>query len=74
MQESADLNTENFHCFKDRESLKKLSEWLATPCEEKGEEQELGNSDNQWLKDLINKQFDEDETDDDFFLEEMMRQ
>jgi hypothetical protein len=74
MQESTDQETQNFHCFKDKENLKALSEWLASPCREKSEEQDLGNSDNQWLKDLITKQFDEDETDDDFFLEEMMRQ
>ncbi|WP_320128145.1 hypothetical protein [uncultured Sphaerochaeta sp.] len=61
------------HCFKNKEALEALSSWLCLPCESIAEgEQENDLEDNQWLKDLINKQFEDDESDDDLFLEEIL--
>lgn len=72
LQENHGQGSKTAHCFKDKESLEALSEWLALPCNEPAEGQDQECNSNQWLKDLINKQFEEDETDEDFFLEEML--
>jgi hypothetical protein len=72
LQENGGQPQKTDQCFKDKESLEALSLWLAQPCRENLADQGQEGDNNQWLKDLINKQFEEDETDEDFFLEEML--
>lgn len=44
-------------CFASKQALQELDAWLIEPHGDKEEEQE---NDNQWLKDLLKVQFDED--------------
>lgn len=59
-------------CFKSKQALEALSSWLSESSQREQEVISAGDrADNQWLKDLLKGQFDEDEEDiDAFYLDE----
>jgi aldehyde:ferredoxin oxidoreductase len=69
MEEDGAEIAEKGHCFEDRDKLEALSAWLASPCERNVPEA----SENQWLKDLLNQQFDENDSDEDYLFEDLLR-
>ncbi|MDT4761877.1 hypothetical protein [Sphaerochaeta sp. PS] len=67
--QETETTCEERQCFKSKEGLEHLSLWLS----ESGSEMEAAEdvSDNQWLKDLLKGQFEDDENDvDSFFMDD----
>jgi hypothetical protein len=54
-------------CFADKQALLKLDAWLSAPHDREGTIEET-DDDNQWLKELLKVQFDEE--DEDWLLDE----
>ena len=59
-------------CFTSKQELESLSSWLSESSHHEHEDMNCGKSaDNQWLKDLLKGQFDEEEEDiDAFYLDD----
>ncbi len=62
--QEADLPFEDKQCFTSKQALEQLSFWLGEPSQQ---EEDLASytdmEDNQWLKDLLKGQFEDDEQD-----------
>lgn len=57
-------------CFASPEALMALSTWLDLPVEGTSNIEGPDDGDNQWLRDLIRLQFDEEDDEDDLLLDE----
>lgn len=57
-------------CLTSAEALNALSAWLGLPIEGTIHIDSADDEDNQWLRDLIRMQFNDDDDEDDLFLDE----